>query len=99
MARCRVHDLVERHTRPTRSATRRLGPTRLEDPEPLGAAQARGRVALLGEPGLQRVATEVLPDDHHRTTLRPQPREPAQEELVERLLADPDRRVRPDLVV
>ena len=57
-----------------------------------------GGVALGAQPALERVRAEVFLDDECRGPRRLEPREPAQQQFVERGLADADRRVRPDRV-
>ena len=60
--------------------------------------EALGGVALLGEPALQRVGAEVLVHHQHGVAAGGQPGEPVQQQVVQRRLADPDRRVGPDRV-
>ena len=55
-------------------------------------------MAVLVEPAHEAVGAEVLLDDEPRLPVGRQPPEPAHEQLVERGLADADRRVRPDAV-
>ena len=74
-----------------------------------GASRGRGspwrwRAARSGSPARRAsVASEseprFLPTTITRAALRAQPRQPLQQQLVQRLLAHADRRVRPDLVV
>ena len=60
--------------------------------------EACGRPALVDEPALQRVGTEVLLDDEHRPALGRESPEPRRQQGVQCRLADADRRVRPDEV-
>src|SRR5665647_303381 len=70
-----------------------------EHPEPLRARDALTIPALVRQPDRERVSAEVPGYDHPGGAPGTEPREPGVQELVQRLLPDPDGRVRPDLVV
>src|SRR5438309_2095700 len=88
------------------SGCRALGPSRSRLPGPadqhaesLRRGGSLAREPLLEQPALQRVGTEVLADNEARPAAGDQPRQPGQQEFVQGRLADPDRRIGPDLVV
>src|SRR5665811_1090804 len=70
-----------------------------EPPEPLRARDALALPALVREPDRERVSAEVAGNHHPGGAPGTEPGEPGVQELVQRLLPDPDGRVRPDLVV
>src|SRR5439155_21518805 len=65
----------------------------LQDPVALFRLQAPRRIPLLAEPLRQRVGPEVALYDQVGRPARLQPRQPAQEEVVQRTLPNPHRRV------
>src|SRR5690606_27604441 len=79
-------------------ARRTLVPAHLEHPEALGGGDAFGGHPELGlDPPVQRVRPEVLPDHEQRPPARHEASEPRLQQVVQHLLADPDRRVGPQL--
>ena len=75
------------------------GPPRdLEHAEPFGGRRPLAREPLLPQPALEGVRPQVPPHDQPGDAVVRQAGEPRQQQLVQRVLADADRRVRPDLV-
>ena len=67
--------------------------------KPLAEAARSHGVPLVGQPALQGVRAQVLGHHEPRDPGGGEPGQPGEQQLVQGVLADPDRRVGPDLVV